>query len=277
MRDNKKWHLKVPKIFHIYYGGETMPYIRYMTIKSFMEQNPDWKIMFWFPEFLFIKLTWSSFELKYEVTCDDYLPELMKLPIEKNAVDFRDFGSNNNMPETYKSDFIRDHLLYISGGVWADTDVLFFKPITSLAVNGPGNKDKETFVCMGNYGHSNGFLMAAQGSKFFAQMSSVSSSQYDPHNYQSTGPSMYNKFAPTLESINRYSPTVNIGMDAVYAHDANHINELLDGTKPRFTEGSIGCHWYAGHPIYGTFLKTTNGGKTNLPDCIVGNLLKQLS
>lgn len=276
MEDNKKWHLtQIPKILHVYYGAETMPYIRFMTIKSFMDLNPEWKIMFWFPEYLFVKLTWSSHELKYDVECDDYLPELMKLPIEKTAVDFRDFGSNNNMPETYKSDFIRDHLLYISGGVWADSDVLFFKPITSLAVNVPENKNKETFVCMGNYGHSNGFLMAAQGSRFFGLMSSVSSSQYDPHNYQSTGPSMYNKYAPTFDALNRYSPAVNIGMDAVYSHDASQIGELLDGTKPRFTKGSIGCHWYAGHPLWGKFIKDTNGGKDNLPNNIIGNLLKK--
>lgn len=269
-----KWHLKVPKIMHCYWGGEKMPFMRYMTIKSFIDQNPDWKVMFWYPKHLFLKLTWSTFELKYDVSCDDYLPELMKLPIKTGDVDFTDFGFRNNIPENYKSDFIRDHLLYICGGVWADTDIIFFKPITSLAVNVPSNRDIETFVCIGHYGHSNGFLMGAKESTFFGKMSSVITNEYNPNDYQSIGPTMYNKYFPGINAINRISPCVNMDMDVVYTHDAGHITELLDGTLPRFPEGAIGCHWYAGHPIWGKFLSSTNGGLTNLPDNIIGKLLK---
>jgi len=276
MEKNKSnaWHLSVPKIMHIYWGGEKMPYMRYMTIKTFMNFNPDWRIMFWYPKHLFVKLTWSTSELRYDVPCDDYLPELMKLPIDKNEVDFIDFGFRNNVSETYKADLIRLHLLNICGGVWSDTDILYFKPITALSVNKPANRDKETFVCMGGYGHSIGFLMAAQGSKFFERLSASAVQEYDENKYQSMGVDMYNRDYPTLESINRFSPAVNISMDAVYTHDASHVTELINGTLPQFTPGSIGCHWYAGHSLWGKFLTETNGGKDNLPDCIIGNLLK---
>jgi len=272
--NSKKWHLKVPKIFHCYWGGEKMPYIRYMTIKTFMNQNPDWEVMFWYPKFLFTKLTWTTNELRYDSSCDDYLPELMKLPIKKNDVDFTDFGFRNNVAETYKADLLRLHLLNICGGVWADSDILFFRPITALSVNIPANRDMETFVCMGGYGHSIGFLMAAQGSKFYERLSANAVQEYNENNYQSMGVDMYNKHYPTLNSIDRFSPAVNIPMDAVYAHDANHISELTDGTPPRFTASSIGCHWYAGHPLWAKFFKDTNGGLTNLPNTVIGNLLK---
>jgi mannosyltransferase OCH1-like enzyme len=271
---NNKWHLSVPKILHVYWGGERMPFIRYMTIKSFMDQNPDWQVMFWYPKHLFVKLTWDTFELKYDVTCDDYLPELMKLPIKKGAIDFVDFGYKNNIPESYKSDFIRDNMLYIFGGAWADSDVLFFKPMTALEVNKPENKGRETFVCIGSYGHSNGFLMGTKNNAFFGRMSSLIINEYNPADYQSTGPSFYNKHYPTIESINKISSVVNMKMDVVYAHNAGSIAELLNGTSPRFTSGSIGCHWYAGHPLWGKFMKDTNGGKINLPNNIIGNLLK---
>lgn len=268
------WFLAVPKILHCYFGGETMPYIRYMTIKSFMNLNPDWEIMLWYPQHLFTKHTWDSFELKYEVSCDNYLPELMKLPIKKTAVDFTEIGFINDAAEALKADFLRVYILYVLGGAWTDTDILFFKPITSLSVNVPENTDKETFVCVSSYGHSCGLIMSSPGSKFFGRMADVSSVEYNPNGYQSLGPTMFNKYFPTFESVTKFSPAANIGMDSVYAHDANHIGELLDGTKPRFTEGSIGCHWYAGHPLWSKFIKDTNGGKQNLPDCVIGNLLK---
>jgi mannosyltransferase OCH1-like enzyme len=272
---SKGWQLRVPKILHCYWGGEKMPYIRYMTIKSFMDQNPGWKIMLWQPKFLFKKLTWETAELKYDESYTDYMPELMKLPIEKNEIDFTDFGFRNNVSETYKSDLLRLHLLNICGGVWADSDILFFNPMTELSVNIPANKRAETFVCISRYGHSIGFMMAVQGSRFFERLSANAIKEYDENNYQSMGVNMYNRDYPTIESINKFSPAVNIPMDAVYAHDAGHVTELINGSITRFTNESIGCHWYAGHLAWGKFFKDTNGGIENLTDCIIGNLLKK--
>jgi hypothetical protein len=160
------------------------------------------------------------------------------------------------------------------GGIWSDTDVIYFKPITELEFNTSDNKDKETFVCICRYGHSVGFIMAASGSKFYSKMAEVSAASYKPTDYQCIGSTMFNKYFPTLESIEKISPAVNMKMDVVYSHDADHIKELLMNKKPNFTEGSIGCHWYAGHKQWGEYIRQTNGGLENLTDNIIGNILK---
>jgi hypothetical protein len=36
----------------------------------------------------------------------------------------------------------------------------------------------------------------------------------------------------------------------------------------------LGIHWYAGHPQWENFILKTNGGLTNLPDTLIGNLLR---
>ena len=87
---------------------------------------------------------------------------------------------------------------------------------------------------------------------------------------------MFNKYFKKLETINQVCPTLNLDMDVVYAHDCYHIKELLDGTLPRFTDGSIGCHWYGGHSQWGKFYNETHGGLDNLPDNIIGNLIKNV-
>ena len=92
-----EWHLNVPKIFHVYWGGSVLPYIRYATITSFKKFNPDWEIMFWYPKYPFVEYTWNSTELKYLIDCDDYLPELMKSPIKKTAIDFEEINFKNDV------------------------------------------------------------------------------------------------------------------------------------------------------------------------------------
>ena len=55
-----EWQLNIPKIFHVYWGGGVMPYIRFLTVKSFMKYNPDWEIMFWYPKYPSTHVTWPT-------------------------------------------------------------------------------------------------------------------------------------------------------------------------------------------------------------------------
>lgn len=270
-----EWHLTIPKILHTYWGGGIMPYLRYVTIKSFMKYNPDWEIMFWYPKYPFTKIKWRTGELDYKIHCKDFLPELMNLPIKKTVVDFNEIGFLNDVTENFKSDYLRAHTLNTIGGVWSDMDIIYFKPITNLIVNDPKNKHIETFVCISGYGHSNGFLMSIKGNKFYEKILLLSKHNFNQSLYQSIGPTLYNTYYRDIQLINKLAPTVNIEMNTVYSHNAGQIHEFLDGTPPRFTNGSIGSHWYAGHPQWEDFINVTNGGLINLPNNIIGNLLRE--
>jgi len=269
-----EWQLKVPKICHFYWGGDTLPYMRYLSVYSFLQQNPDWDVRLWMPVSLFSAQTWATKELKYAVECESYLDKLRKLPIKITPVDFREFRFTNDMAENYKSDFMHYHLLATYGGVCSDMDIIYFSPIEKLAVNVPENKDVDAFVCISGYGHSNGFFMASANSLFFGALAEKAKRSFNPHYYQSLGPDLVNKYYPTLEHIKKICSVINIGMEAVYAHDAFHVKELIGNLPARFTDNSIGVHWYAGHPIWEKFIKDTNGGLTNLPDSIIGSILK---
>lgn len=271
-----EWQLRAPKIAHFYWGGDIMSYMRYMTIVSFMRHNPDWRMILWMPKYPSVKRTWNTRELNYDVECDDFLPRLLDLPIQKEYVDFKDFGFDNDTSEVHKSDFLRLHLLATMGGLWSDMDILYFKPMAALGVNWRGNKSKDTFVCIGPYKHSAGFLMSAPGSKYFHQLVKLAEKRYPPTVYQGIGCDMFNQFFPTIHHVNNVSPAANIDMTAVYEHNALHIPDILNGSPAHFTEGSIGIHWYAGHPLWGPFIKNTNGGQDNLPDCVISTILKML-
>jgi predicted SAM-dependent methyltransferase len=44
----------------------------------------------------------------------------------------------------------------------------------------------------------------------------------------------------------------------------------------KFTNNSIGLHWYAGHNLAGDFLRSTNGGVNNPKTCVFGKTLAAL-
>ena len=138
------WKLKVPKILHVYWGGNPLNYLRFMTVKTFMKNNPDWEIRFYYPLQPNSNVTWGTGENKVFREHKDYLPELMNLPITKIPVDFTKYGFDNNMPEVHKSDFIRLEQLSTVGGIWSDMDILYFNSMESLYLNNSEYKDIKT-------------------------------------------------------------------------------------------------------------------------------------
>ena len=141
--------------------------------------------------------------------------------------------------------------------------------IYQLKANNKENKNKEVFVCISDYGHSTGFNMAIKESRFYSKLNEMLKYEYKPYEYQCWGPDIYNKFFKTMNSI---PDGFNLSMDVVYAHDCHHVKELF-GKKSKFTDESIGCHWYGGNSIWGRFINETRGGEFNLPDNVIGNLI----
>jgi hypothetical protein len=271
-----EWYLKIPKIVHFGWGSTLLPYLRLLSIKSFIRYNPDWKVILWIPSIQGPIVTWAKDgALDYELSCKNYYDELMNLPIQKASFDITQYGFSNSISEVHKSDFLRLLLLGTYGGVWSDMDILYFKPITNLAVNMSENKDKETFVSFSYYGHTNAFMMSSEGNGLFNNLASLAKNCFNPMAHQCMGWDLFNKYYPDLKLMGPLA--INIGMDAVMAHDINHIEEIYNGSKSSFIDNSIGIHWYAGHQLSGMFLRETDGGLTNLPDNILGNLLKNES
>ena len=270
-----EWQLNIPKILHVYWGGGPMSYMRFLTIKTFLKHNPDWEIQFLYPKYNSKNISWYTYENKDGfVSVKSFLQETMDLPITKTAIDFRDFGINNDIPEVHKSDFIRMHQLSTFGGVWSDMDIIYIRSMNDFYLNTPENKDIETFICNNEYGHSIGFMLASKNNKFFKKLNELAINEYEPAYYQTLGARLYNKYFSTMESINVITPAINFSMDVVYPHVAGNEDKILNGKITNFTDRTLGIHWYAGHPQWKNFILQTNGGLTNLPDTLIGNLLK---
>ena len=270
-----EWQLNIPKILHVYWGGGPINYLRFLTIKTFMKYNPDWKIRFLYPKYFSKNKSWLSYENKDETSSyKNFTQEVFDLPITKTDIDFRDFGIDNSISEVHKSDFIRLHQLSTFGGVWSDMDIIYVRPMNDFYLNTPENKDIETFICNNDYGHSIGFMMASEGNKFFKTLGEYAIKEYEPTYYQTIGARLYNKYFYTMDSINAITPAINFSLDVVYPHIAGNEEKILYGTVSNFTDRTLGVHWYAGHSQWKNFILQTNGGLENLPNTLIGKLIK---
>ncbi len=273
-----EWNLtQIPKILHEYWGGSKLSYLRYLTVKTFIDKNPDWEIRFYYPTHPTIGKTWLTHENKLAQPETDFTQKLMELPITKTPIDFTTLGYSNEMSEVHKSDIIRLHLLSTVGGLWSDMDIFYFKPMSWFYLNDISNNHIETFYCNRDYGHSIGFLMATPGNRFFEKLYESSKHSYSPYHYQTFGADLYNAHFRNEGSVEQITPfAINISMDVVYSHRAGETEDLLNPNKsPNFTHKSLGIHWFGGDLAWKNFLIDTDGGQYNVPDCIIGNLLKK--
>ena len=276
------WHLvKIPRILHVYWGGGPLPYLRYMTVKTFIGLNRDWQVRVYFPQYPQKHMSWTTHEQKYEFKGTDYTGELLRLPIREVRFNFEEIGVSNTLSEVHKSDFLRWYLLSTTGGLWADMDLLFFQPIDNVPFNTKCNAGLDTGVNISRYGHSIGFMFGSKNNLYYRYIWCKTKAALNQENYQSIGSLLSNTLFPRLDNIVRVLPALNvfnIPMDVVYAYDAMHVGEIFcAGDMGRYTDSSIGLHWYAGHVLAGQFLKDTNGGLENVPDSVVGKTLKAIT
>ena len=273
---SNQWLLeKIPKRLFVYWGGEKLPWLRYMTIESFIQFNPEWEIIFIIPKTLSNILTWNGkqperFSLDYK----DYMPNIYELE-KKNILkveifDFETIGLDNNYNEVHKSDFLRYYLLFSRGGVWSDMDVLYYKSINYISVNNLENKDKEVFVKykdinskeIGIDGHAIGFLMGAQNNLFFKELFNLAKIKYNPNGYQIIGPDLLNENYPVDDELKNEYNLECITKEDIYSLDHNTPSLFQNFEDNDFdnyyVKKSFGIHWYGGHLDFKSVLMEIN-------------------
>src|SRR3990167_270079 len=131
--------MAIPKQIWFYWGGMTMSFARFMTLKSFRKFHPDWKINLILDQNEKFK-TWKSVERQDEMAGVNYIDNLDELNITtynmNNLEDLGWFVSPNfeHLDKSYvhTKDTLNWWLLYSEGGVVADMDILFIKSIDGL-------------------------------------------------------------------------------------------------------------------------------------------------
>lgn len=261
------WYLeKIPKTLHLYWGGQSLSFLRYMTIYSFREYNPNWIIIVHTPKNISTHKTWQTGEHKEYVPNEenyfDYLSEIDNVVMIEH--DFNDYKFNSNASEVHKADFLRWKVLYDIGGLWSDFDILYIKSMDELSINTEENKDVDVGICA--YGRrltAIGFLLGCEKCDFWQTIQGMAQGRYNPDIYQCIGSDLLNYSYDHADKIKESFPNLNpimIDKNSVYYLNYKMVDKMFDETVD-IPKEVIGIHWYAGSVIaqdYESLIKFDN-------------------
>lgn len=244
---NNGWKFNIPKILHVYWDLSALSYLQLLTLKTFIHYNPTWSIRIHCPKHRFTgSNTWNTLEQKIKYIGPDYTEEMFGLPnLTVEYVDVSDFGFSNDLPEVFKSDIIRWHLLSKHGGCWSDMDILYTKPIDTLNVEGTmivGTCENiDTAICLRSdtlsptgVVHAIGFYLSSTNNAFFNKTAQSLQQYFNPSNYQSVGSRMLMSLFPNEHSVRQQFQTssiCNLPSDVVYPFSDRQIDQLFKSTN----------------------------------------------
>jgi len=243
----------IPKNFNVFWGGGTLSFMNLLTVISFHEHNPDWKINLFRPKVLksFSPAFWQTKEQSHKLQCKDYFNYLEHLDfVDDIRLDY-DFLNYCYHHPVIKSDMARYNIMSEYGGIWSDLDIVYLNSVDKLIKN---NHKYNLFVSYGEY-HSIGFYIADKHHPFFLKLCSEVQNwkKVKAINYQYFGRLFVENFFGDFQSLTSLENCVpfKLNDDIVYPIHWNDLSKVtsLDYEEVRehsLTEDTIGIHWFNG-------------------------------
>lgn len=237
-------HSKIPKVCYFYWGATPLPFFNYLSIVSFVEHNPEWRVVMIQPDDdVAIKPTWPTPEQKTNYNGPDYYKRIPP-SVEIEFVDFRAIAGGVDIHHVQRADILRKWLMYKRGGMWSDMDVLYVKPIDAVGLRPDVN------VSMVNHGwNSTGVVFASPFTPFYHRLYTDSIERIkSPGGYQHVGPDLINELYPTSGLAEATHPALkfqNLAYSTFYPYLPNHI-DLFYRTDLELPRGTVGVHWFGG-------------------------------
>ena len=133
-KKNKKIHERndfiYPKLLFLYWDGSPLAYLNYLTVISFNNYNPEWKIIVFTPTHKTNEISWTTEEQKEKYIGKCYFDELYKINnVVIKKIDLDKIGFYNEASEVIKSDYFRYYILEEYGGLWSDFDIIYTNSI----------------------------------------------------------------------------------------------------------------------------------------------------
>jgi hypothetical protein len=248
---------------HAYWGAPVVPFLRYICLKSFLQYNQSWKIKLYVPVKLTSYQTWATNENKGGFSTIDYSSRIKDLGVDVVPWDMEDIGFSNDLPEVIKSDILRLYLLYNIGGLWSDSDIVYFRPLshsvpsvnhTAYFCYRRGGPTQDPTPKNGPLYHSIGFMMGVPGNRYFKMLwENIRYKALNCGEYQTAGSPYYGSIINEQMFTHNQHDLYNFDINVVYPSRAlpgmwvgptqHYINQIRPDT--------IGWHHYMGHPHSG--------------------------
>jgi len=255
----------IPKHLFYYWGNETMSWLRFITLQSFVKLNPDWQVSLYYSNQPVNTKTWKEHNEQDFFTYKgiDYSGRLKDLGVD--IIEWRDPSPRlKDIAASHKSNFFKWHMLGTQGGIYADLDILWTTPMDIL-YDFLNRNLYDTAICYQDW-VSIGLLASEGNNRFYMDLYNQALKVYDPEHYQCVGVnSVYTLLygegytrkifnGEILNHIRSRYPELkvyNLPMGLLYYYNYSHLDKLfIDNLElSHFPEYVMGLHWYAGNPL----------------------------
>ena len=260
----------LPKLVHFYWGSDALPWLRYLTLYSFRKFNPDWTILL-YRRLSKFKTKWSTVEQVDHTytTGPDYSSELDRIGVETHWLGKgtrKKLGVLAGVSDVHASDLLGWWCLVKDGGLVADLDYLFLRPIANLwdernaAEVDVGLTRFQTF----NYQEPrHGYLpvsvmIGSPDNALFRDCYTEARQNYDATIYESCGAPLLQAKVPTWHALQKAYPNYNFRRledTLFFPLSCSHrgldeaLKDLWGGQADEWiSPDTIGLHWYGNSP-----------------------------
>lgn len=236
--------------FGCWHSGCKLSYLRYLTFKTLRRFHPKAKIqLFVGTKFRTDNHNWNVEKQDFEdpnAIGKDYIPELSKLNIEVNYVDWFPQYVCNVQSDLFKWWYIKSF-----GAFYLDTDQIILKSFNTLPLYSDFIYSSYDAISCGRY-YPVGVIGASKESEIAGKVMEILPNIIRPNNYNSSGPF---GFRQIFESREWKDKMFNAPSYYFYPiAESFDISKIYSGnSKP--SKESYALHWYAGHPLSQEFNK----------------------
>lgn len=262
---------EIPRKAFFFWGNRTMSWMRYMTLYSFRKLNPTWDVTLYVtPTNRITCNTWAANDDNLQdfftsTGTADYSSRIKDLDItianwELSAPDSSSW--HDRMGPSHQSNFFKWQMLAEAGGIYADMDILFVRPIEQYYEL---VKHADVCLCYRRGYFSIGFLGSAAPNPFYKDVFLNGFTCFAADRYQSAGVCNLYKMiadqAPKFATRRSYDlwawltrkydtlTFVNNSMTLVYPWKHNQVSQVFETKHTAVPSDCIGIHWYAGNKL----------------------------
>lgn len=246
----------IPRRVSFFWHGR-MSWMRYLTLQTFRRHNPDWEIHLYHPAGNVSAKTWSTPEdddCRYGGT--DYSARVNSLGIIPHEFTPPVPG----VAAAQASDLMTWSVLAGDGGIYADMDILWLKPIDDVWQR---IRDADAVFCLEDGFLAIGFLASSPGCSIFRDVIERAADVSATNNYQCFGTDLFYRTFPTwdrsrdpigiktIRKIQRVYPHLAIEVlpdETVYPFDWREIDQIFSQASV-VPEETVGLHWFGGSPL----------------------------
>jgi len=226
-----------------------MSWPRFRTLESFREQNPGWEITLYRGKSG--AGAWRTTEQQDagRYHGEDHLPRVAGLDVEERELDL---ALPDGCSHVHASDLMAWHVLATEGGVVADMDIAWLRPMETLGIF--ESNARAGLTCFRRHPKPGylpvTFMVSAGDVPFFAHVLKRALAAHDPDVYESCGSGCLGSWGEALAGCpGMYRLPDEVVYPFTHLGYSDMIRALHLPAYGQRSMRSVGMHWYAGHPL----------------------------